>query len=142
MKTFLLSLTLFLGSLTLSTAQSSDMPNRGDQIDQQLQQLIESLDTLDLTALFEQFSIPFGDGENRPSDKTLSEIQEKMDGMVQLLDNVDIKGMESLMTEFMDNMQSMLGDLDLPSTPSTPGQEQESTPSEKSTEKKKEIKKI
>ncbi len=142
MKTLILSFGILFSSMTLSQAQSSDMPHNSDRaqkIDQQLEQFKESLDTLDIASLFEQFSLPLGDGESKPSDKTLGEIQQGMDEVVKLLDNIDVQGMESLMAEFMENIQSMMGDLDLPNKPKSIPKSEPGEPTKKSD---KEIKKI
>ena len=60
MRIFILSLVLTLGGITFATAQSSD-ESRAEHIDAQIESLKESLDTIDIARLFEQFSLPLGD---------------------------------------------------------------------------------
>jgi len=93
MRIFILSLVLTLGGITFATAQSSD-ESRAEHIDAQIESLKESLDTIDIARLFEQFSLPLGD-EARPSEKTLRELENGMDQMLGMMDKIDITAIEA-----------------------------------------------
>jgi hypothetical protein len=112
MRTLVLILLSFVGSITLATAQSTD-ESRADQLDAQIETLKESLDTIDIAKLFEQFSLPFGN-EARPSDKTLQELENGMDQMLGMMDKIDISAVESIIQSFIGEMDTMLDDFDMP----------------------------
>lgn len=96
----------------MATAQSTD-ESRADQLDAQIETLKESLDTIDIAKLFEQFSLPFGN-EARPSDKTLQELENGMDQMLGMMDKIDISAVESIIQSFIGEMDTMLDDFDMP----------------------------
>ena len=112
MRIFILSLVLTLGGITFATAQSSD-ESRAEHIDAQIESLKESLDTIDIARLFEQFSLPLGD-EARPSEKTLRELENGMDQMLGMMDKIDITAIESMIQSFIGEMDMMLEDFDMP----------------------------
>ncbi len=112
MRTFVLIILSAIGCVTFATAQSS-VESRADRIDAQIESLKQSIDTIDITQLFEQFSLPLGD-DARPSDKTLQELEKGMDQMLGMMDKIDITAIESMIQSFIGDIDTMLDDFDMP----------------------------
>lgn len=108
----ILLLALTIGIATIGYGQS-DTENRSERIDNQIESLKESLDTIDITSLLQQLTAPLG-GDAQPSEKTLQELEQGMDQMLGILDQIDVSAMEEMMQAFIGQMGDMLGDFDLP----------------------------
>lgn len=136
MKQIFILCLLMVGFISITAGQSTPPTSKSEQIDAQLEKFKESLDTIDIAKIIDQIPIPLGK-DRGPSEQTIQEIEQGVEKMIGMMEKIDISEMEAVLQAFLNEMGTVLGDLDIPQLPTPP-----STQEDQESSSKKEIKKI